>query len=154
MNIHFTMVGYSSIQITNILARIMFYIRQQLFINEMTIVNYYKRKTFGTVYYHVNPLEENESYFNYIKPPSKGEILIRSYQAMELLTKTGRNDPIGVRELKHAENLLTQFVTFKGKQVYSLVRADDINGASEISKKHGLETSSYTVLSLGEGENR
>jgi hypothetical protein len=119
------------------LARVMFYIRQQLFIDEISLVTYYKRKTFG-----IGPIP-------YIKPPSMNERLIRSYPAMELLTKVGGNNFVGIRELRDTENLQTQFVSFRGK-TYSLVRADNIDDALGFSEKVGLKISSYDLLSYNE----
>ena len=121
------------------LARVMFYIRQQLFIDEISLVTYYKRKTFG-VGIDLNP---------YIKSPSSGERLIRSYFAMKLLTRTGGNDSIGIRDLKYAEDIQTQFVFFRGK-TYSLSRADNVDDALAFSERVGLKISSYDLLSYNE----
>jgi hypothetical protein len=129
------------------LARVIFNIRQQLFIDEMSLVNYYKRKNFGS---EPSELGTGVESIPYIKPPSIGERLIRSYDGMRLLTITGGCDSTGIRDLKSVENLQTQFVSFRDKEVYSLVRNDDINNALKFSKKCGMNTSSYIILSYDE----
>ena len=123
------------------LARVMFYIRQQLFIDEFSLFNYYKRRTFG-----------KSPFIPMIKVSSE-ERLIRSYSGMELLTERGHRDSNKERNLKDALDIQTQFVKVPetsnvsvAGRIFSIFRNDDIDHALEILKENGIETDSYTIL--------